>query len=327
MNNTRGIFSDIKIRIMKNEVRVGVIAGGVSSEREVSLKTGKNILESLKRSGYNAVFIDPKGNDFISKIKKIDIAFMALHGKFGEDGTVQGLLELLRIPYTGSGVLSSALVMDKILSKQIMISKNIPTPGYMEIDMENNESSEGLVDRIIKEKIGYPVMIKPNAGGSTIGINLVNSGEFLEDGIKAASQYDRKLLVEKYIAGRELTVGIIGKDPVPLPIIEIKPVSGFFDYKSKYTEDMTRYTVPVPLEKELAEEISSISLKCHQVFGCCGISRVDLILDNKIPYVLEVNTMPGMTATSLVPMAAGAAGIKFDHLVEIILDTADIKIK
>ncbi len=327
MQNINEIFSDIKIRRMKNDVRVGVIAGGMSSEREVSLKTGENILESLKRSGYNADFIDPKLNNFIEKIKKIDIAFMALHGKLGEDGTVQGMLELLRIPYTGSGVLSSALVMDKILSKQIMISKNIPTPEYIEINNEGSGGSEDEVDRAIREKIGYPVMIKPNTGGSTIGINLIKSRKVLKDGIKIASRYDRKTLIEKYITGRELTVGIIGRDPVPLPIIEIKPIHNFFDYKSKYAENMTRYKIPAPLGKELTKEILDISLKCHLVFGCYGISRVDLILDNSVPYVLEVNTMPGMTTTSLVPMAAGAAGIKFDHLVEIILDTADIKIK
>jgi D-alanine-D-alanine ligase len=326
MQDINEIFSDIEIRKMKNDLSVGVIAGGMSSEREVSLKTGRNILESLIRSGYNAYFLDPGSNDFIEKIKNIDVAFMALHGKLGEDGTVQGMLELLRIPYTGSGVLSSALVMDKILSKQIMISKDIPTPEYIEISMEGNGHSEDEIDRDIIEKIGYPVMVKPNTGGSTIGINLIKNRKFLKEGIEIASRYDRKILIEKYIIGRELTVGIIGRNPVPLPIIEIKPGHSFYDYKSKYTENMTRYLIPAPLKKELTEEILDISLKCHTIFDCYGISRVDLILDNNLPYVLEVNTMPGMTETSLVPKAADSAGIKFDHLVEIILDTADIKI-
>ncbi len=320
-------FNKLKIRQKKQNSVIGVLAGGISSERDISIKTGNNILESLKRSGYIVRYIDLKDEGFIDKIRKIDIAFLALHGRYGEDGTVQGLLELLKIPYTGSGVLSSALVMDKILSKKIMIAEEISTPDYMEIDLNSSRESIGQLGTAISNRIGYPAVVKPNAEGSTIGISIIDNIGELEEGINNAAAYDRKLLIEKHISGRELTVGIIGRDPAALPIIEIKPESGFFDYKSKYTKNLTEYIAPAEVEKKLDRKIIDISLKCHRILGCCGISRVDFILDeDEVPYVLEVNTMPGMTSTSLVPMAADAAGIGFDHLIEIILDSADLKI-
>ncbi|HAJ94919.1 MAG TPA: D-alanine--D-alanine ligase [Actinobacteria bacterium] len=320
-------FKNLKIRQKKQSSVIGVLAGGISSEREISIKTGKNIFDSLKRSGYSVRFIDLKDNGSIDEIKKIDIAFLALHGKYGEDGTVQGLLELLKIPYTGSGILSSALVMDKILSKKIMIMENIPTPDYIEIDL----SSSGITDRLdtdIRKIVSYPVVVKPNAEGSTIGISRIKSASRLIEGIKKAALYDRRILIEKYIDGRELTVGIIGMNPVALPVIEIRPRSGFFDYEAKYTKNMTEYIIPPEMKTSLYKEIQETSLICHKMFSCCGLSRVDFILDsNNTPYVLEVNTMPGMTSTSLVPMAAGEADIEFDHLIEIILDSADLKVR
>ncbi|MCD4671007.1 MAG: D-alanine--D-alanine ligase [Actinomycetia bacterium] len=320
-------FSKLGIRQKKQNIVIGVLAGGISSERDISMKTGKNILESLERSGYIVQFIDPKDDGFIDRIRKIDIAFLALHGRYGEDGTVQGLLELLKIPYTGAGVLSSALVMDKILSKKIMIAENIPTPDYIEIDMNNGDDKIGQLSAEINSKMGYPVVAKPNTGGSTLGISIINNEGELEEGISNAAAYDRDLFIEKYISGRELTVGIIGRTLTALPVIEIKPENGFFDYESKYTKNLTEYIIPAKIKKRLNGEILDISFKCHRVLECCGISRVDFILDDKeVPYVLEINTMPGMTSTSLVPMAAAAAGMGFDLLVEIILDSADLKI-
>ncbi len=318
-------FSKIGIRGQKNK-KIGVLAGGLSSEREISLKTGRNIFESLKRSGYNADFIDV-GEDLLEKIRSVDIAFLALHGRFGEDGTVQGMLELLKIPYTGSGVLSSAVVLDKILSKKIFIQEDIPTPPFIELDLNDPIPELDGLNEEIGVKTGYPLVVKPNSEGSTIGIKTIYDSSQLEDGIKEAARYDKRILLEKYIKGRELTVGIIGLEPETLPIIEIKPKSGFFDFDSKYKNDLTEYIIPADLEKGIAENIMEISMNCHKILGCSGISRVDFILDSACtPYVLEINTMPGMTSTSLVPMAASAVGISFDLLVEIILDSAKLKI-
>jgi D-alanine-D-alanine ligase len=224
-------------------------------------------------------------------------------------------------------VLSSALAIDKILTKKIIIKEGFPTPSYLEIDSENPLKKLIHIDGEIEKNIGYPVVVKPNTEGSTIGISKAGNIEELEQGVRLASRYDKRIMIEKYISGRELTVGVIGKDPRALPIIEIKPKSGFFDYESKYTKNLTEYIVPAEIENGIAEKIMDLSLKCHQCFSCLGISRVDFILDKRnIPYILELNTMPGMTFTSLVPMAAKAAGIDFDHLIEILLDSADLKI-
>jgi D-alanine-D-alanine ligase len=318
-------FKNIGIREKKKSLKIGVISGGISSEREISLITGRNIYRSLSESGYDTIFIDLK-NDFYSELREIDLAFLAIHGRYGEDGTVQGLLELMKIPYTGSGVLASAIAINKIISKKILIQENIPTPEYMELDFTENKRLNGAVS-LIEKKFDYPIVVKPNSEGSTIGVNIVQKKNQLEDAVEEAAKYDRKILAEEYIKGRELTVSIIGREPAALPVIEIKPKSGFYDYKSKYTKNMTRYIVPAELDKKIANRISDTALKCHRVLGCSGISRVDFMLDdNDNAYVFELNTMPGMTATSLVPKAAKAAGIDFALLVEIILDSASLKI-
>ncbi|MFA5015101.1 MAG: D-alanine--D-alanine ligase [Actinomycetota bacterium] len=318
-------FQDLEIRKKKKSLRIGVIAGGISSEREISLLTGENIYRSLLKSGYNTTFIDLK-NDFYNDLKKINLAFLALHGRYGEDGTVQGLMEIMKIPYTGSGVLGSAIAINKVLTKKILEYEDILTPQYTTLDAGNkkNPSKTGL---FLGKKLSYPVIVKPNSEGSTIGVNIAGSDEQLEHAIEDASKYDEKILIEKYIKGRELTVSVIGKDPVALPIIEIKPRSGFYNYEAKYTKGMTEYIVPAELSSELSRHISETAIKCHKVLECSGISRADFILDSKNnAYFFELNTMPGMTATSLVPKAAGAAGIDFDLLVEIILDLASLKV-
>ncbi len=317
-------FQNPEIRRKKESLRIGVIAGGISSEREISLLTGKNIYESLVRSGYNATLLDFK-DDFLSKIKKIDLAFLALHGRYGEDGTIQGLLECLKIPYTGSGVLGSAIAINKILSKEIIRNKNILTPDYIAIDFNGKQDLYNIAE-LVNKKLSFPVIVKPNREGSTIGINIVEEYGKLEHSIKDALKYDKKILIEKYIKGRELTVSIIGKEPVALPIIEIKPKSGFYDYNAKYNYHSTEYIVPAELEEEIYMKISKTAIECHKALYCSSISRVDFILDNfNNAYFFELNTMPGMTATSLVPKAARAIGISFDHLVEIILDLANLK--
>ncbi len=318
-------FENLQIRRKKRSLKIGVIAGGISSEREISLLTGENIYQSLLKSGYNATFIDT-GKDFYSKLKKIDLAFLALHGRYGEDGTIQGLMELMKIPYTGSGILGSAIAINKILSKKILKFENILTPEYIALDFSN------IMDPVksksfVSEKLSYPVIVKPNSEGSTIGVNIVKNDGQLEYAVKDALKYDNKVLVEEYIGGRELTVSIIGSEPVALPIIEIKPESGFYDYDAKYIKNTTEYIVPAELDREISRHISEVAIKCHRVLECSGISRVDFILDTYgDAYVFELNTMPGMTATSLVPKAARAAGISFDLLVEIILDLANLKV-
>lgn len=323
-NELGKLFKDMPLSGKKKEIKIGVICGGISSEREISLKTGQGIYSALTELGYNADFIDFKGED-ISAFKNIDIAFLALHGKYGEDGTVQGVLELLKIPYTGSGILASSLAIDKIYSKKIFQLEGIKTPEYVSIDNDKNKE----IAEIIKEvnlKIGYPAVVKPAREGSTIGITISENESDIIGAINFARIYDSKILIEKYIKGRQLTVSILGENPVALPIVEVIPKSGFYDFKSKYTSGLTEYIVPAKIDKDLAQTIQEIALDTHRSLGCYGISRVDLILDEKEePFVLEINTMPGMTETSLVPKAAAAAGIDFKKLVEIILNFSTLK--
>lgn len=318
-------FKNLQVRNNKKSLKIGVIAGGVSAEREVSLSTGKGIYESLSGSGYNTRFIDFKNNP-VDISGQIDIAFIALHGKYGEDGTVQGLLELLKIPYTGSGVLASAIAMDKIFSKKIFRNENILTPDYKEISSESLLNM-GEVKSSVCNKIGYPVIVKPNRGGSTIGVTIVDKEEKLQEAVKAALIYDRKVLIEKFISGKLLTVSVIGDKPVSLPIIEIRPKSGFYDYQAKYTSGYTDYIVPAKFNIETSNKISEIAEYCYQSLNCSGYARIDFIMGNdKKVYTLEANTIPGMTPTSLVPKAANACGISYDLLVEIILNYASLKL-
>jgi D-alanine-D-alanine ligase len=318
-------FQDFPTRKIKDKLKIGVIAGGISSEREVSLSTGKGIHEALLSLGYRAEFIDFNG-DIKVLLDKLDIAFLALHGKYGEDGTMQGLLELLKIPYTGSGVLSSAIAMDKIYSKKIFEFENIPSPSYLIADLNNKEQMESIAGKA-GSSIGYPLIVKPSRGGSSIGVTIVQSPEGLDQALKCASMQDGRVLVEKFIQGKLLTVSIIGREPQALPIIEIRPKSGFYDYQSKYTPGFTEYIVPAPIEKDLADIICSFAIKCHNALDCSAISRVDFIHGNDGSInVLEVNTIPGMTPTSLVPKAAAECGISYKMLTEIILNCAGLKL-
>jgi D-alanine-D-alanine ligase len=324
IKNTLENFKNLEIEKRKHDIKVGVICGGISSEREISLKTGEGIFNALKNRGYNAEYIDFKG-DNISVFKNIDIAFLALHGKYGEDGTVQGVLELLKVPYTGSGILASSLAIDKIFSKKIFNFEEIPTPDFIGLNLNGNINIKEIKNDVIKI-IGYPLVVKPSKEGSTIGITIVQDDSDLEDAINFAKIYDRSILLEKFISGKQLTVSLLGDKPVALPVIEIKPKSGFYDFKSKYTAGLTEYITPALIDNNLSEKIKELAVKTHNCLGCYGISRVDLMLDeNDMPFVLEINTMPGMTATSLVPKAAVSAGISFERLVEIILNYSNLK--
>ncbi len=295
--------------------KIGVLMGGMSSEREISLKTGTHIYNTLKESGYNAVSIDV-GRDIAKRLEeeKIDVAFIALHGKYGEDGTVQGLLELMGIPYTGSGVLGSALSMDKAVSKEIFERHQISTPVYEVITKRDYEAGYTVM-------LDLPVVVKPVSGGSTIAVTIVNRADELDAAIQAAFKHDNSVLIEKFVDGMLLTAGVLGD--TALPVVEICPKKGFYDYESKYTAGMTEYFVPARIGKKKLEECQRIALKCHRVIRCKGVTRTDMIMDTaQNIFVLEINTIPGMTETSLIPIAAKGIGIGFKELVLKILEEA-----
>jgi D-alanine-D-alanine ligase len=297
-----------------------VMMGGLSREREISLRTGKAILKALIEKGYNASAIDV-GQDIAETLvkEKIEIAFIALHGRFGEDGTIQGMLELTRIPYTGSGVLASALALHKIMAKKFFLCENIPTPTYEVFLREEIEKNSPRTT-----SLPLPVVVKPAREGSTIGVSIVRSEEELVPALKGAGRYDEEILVEEFMKGKEITVGIL--EDIPLPVIEIVPKSGFYDYHAKYTKGETQYIIPARIRREKYLYAQEISLKAFQVLGCSGCARVDLMTDeDENPFVIDVNTMPGMTETSLLPKAAGYAGISFEELVERILLGASLK--
>jgi D-alanine-D-alanine ligase len=297
--------------------RIGVLMGGISREREVSLKTGSAMLKALQESGYQALGIDVSA-DIVERLLKerIEVAVIALHGRWGEDGTVQGLLELLRIPYTGSGVLASALAMNKIKAKEIFLYHGLPTPEFITPEEDDPE----------EPPFPPPWVVKPASEGSTIGIDIVMEREGLQEAVRSARGYDHEVLVERFIKGKELTVGILKGEP--LPIVEIVPLGGFYDYQAKYTPGQTEYILPARISEQQEQEIGELGLRAYHALGCSGCARVDLLLsDQGEAFITEVNTLPGMTETSLVPKAAAQVGISFLKLVEIIVEEASLKIE
>ncbi len=302
--------------------RIGVLMGGVSREREISLRTGRAIGEALRNKGYRVTAIDVDGGIARTlRLKKITAAFIALHGRGGEDGTIQGMLELMGIPYTGSGVLASALAMHKGMTKHILRCHGIPTADFQVIGADRIRGTQALRDI----RIPLPLVIKPVAEGSTIGTTIVRNRKTLLDACRTAARYDRQILAERFIAGREITAGILNGRA--LPLIEIVPRQGFYDFTAKYTPGCTEYILDPRMKTRTARLIRDLALKTYQVLGCEGAARVDLMLTNRTeePFVLEINTIPGMTATSLLPMAARHAGISFDTLVERIMRSARLK--
>lgn len=298
--------------------KIGVLYGGWSSEREISLASGKCVMESLKRQGFAVKGIDVDRN-FIRKLRDIDIAFIVLHGKFGEDGTIQGILDFLNIPYTGSGVIGSAIGMDKIISKSIFVGKGIPTPDYY-------YEKEPEIDKII-ERLGLPLVIKPRAEGSSVGVKIIDARHKLEKSIKTLLRRFKDIYFEKFIPGTIATCGILNE--VPLPVLEIVPKKrGFYDYKSKYTKGMTEYIIPARIPEEQYKKTQNFALEAHRAIGASGFSRVDFVLDfDHNPYVLEVNTIPGLLTESNLPLEARAIGLSYDELIYEILKTALIRVK
>lgn len=298
---------------------VAVLMGGVSSEREVSLRSGAAVSEALKQAGHNVICIEVN-DEKVEELDglEIDVAFIALHGYFGEDGGIQSLLESRGIPYTGSGVEASRIAMDKIETKRRFLASGLLTPDYVSLAQSFMIASE--VQRFV-DMLGFPVIVKPARNGSSIGVSIVKNFAGLKKGLEKALEFSSKALIEKYIHGRELTVGILGNNP--LPIIEIKPAVEFFDYVAKYNDSRTEYNTAVSLPPSVYNEVQQAALKAHQTLGCKGFSRVDMILgeDGHI-YLLEINTIPGFTEKSLLPKAARAANIGFVDLCDMIVEFA-----
>jgi D-alanine-D-alanine ligase len=306
--------------------------GGASTEREVSLNTGRAVAQALETAGHSVdeYDLDPaSGRDVVGLVNSpglgaADVVFLALHGGEGEDGRIQALLDLLGAAYTGSGVCSSAICMDKALSKSMFEYHGISTPEWMCLKDEDLEPD--AVQKAVAAAGGLPVVVKPVDQGSTIGITIVRRTEDLEGAIGLARGYSPAVLFERYIEGRELSVPIVGDDV--LPIVEIQPREGFYDYERKYTKGMTDYLCPAPIEDRLARRIEQDAMKAYRVLGCEGFARVDVRLgEDGIPYFLEVNTIPGMTETSLVPMGAKARGMSFPELCDRIANLAVAKVK
>lgn len=308
--------------------KVAVLLGGWSAEREVSLKTGEAIYNALLRLGHEASKIDVDREIYRRLLEEQpDAAFIALHGRYGEDGTMQGLLELLEIPYPGSGVLASALAIDKVMTKKVFREENIPVAPDLVVEKKDAQSAAMVADEA-ESRLGLPVIVKPSREGSTIGVTIIDKKDKMPEALKLALSYDDTVLIEKFILGKLLTVALIGREPQALPIIEIRAKKGFYDYEAKYTAGMTDYICPAEISADLTRDIQKIAVRAHQVLGCEDVSRVDLMLgDDGEVYVLEVNTIPGMTETSLVPKAAAQTGINFENLIKIILEGARLKLK
>ena len=305
---------------MTEPLTVALLSGGISSEREVSLKSGDQVYAALDNDKYRVIRYDPKTdlNRLVADAPSIDVALIILHGPFGEDGTVQGMLDLLGIPYQGSGVLGSAIAMDKLVSKQLYEKSGIPMPAYITINRQDRLQAEACL-----EGIGLPLVIKPAKGGSSIGMAIVNTRDGLEPAILEAFCHDDTLVAETYIQGTELTVGVIGnRDLKALPVIEIipNPQYEFFNYHAKYLPGASREICPAQIDEALTEKAQAYAKMAHRALFCEGYSRTDMILRNLEFYILETNTIPGMTETSLLPLAAKTAGIPFSKLLDILIE-------
>jgi D-alanine-D-alanine ligase len=304
--------------------RIGVLMGGRSAEREVSLASGKNILEALFELGYNTLPVEADENlaQYLVS-EKIQVAFIGLHGRLGEDGAVQGLLEVMRIPYTGSGILASALSMNKVVSRQIFVQSGLPVPRYIVLQREKG------VMTAEKIPIPLPVVVKPSQEGSSVGVSIILDQGQLPAAMEKAFEYDEEILVEEYIQGREISVGILGDEA--LAAIEIIPKVQFYNYEAKYSEGLAEHICPAPLPRIDYERALAIGLEAHRLLQCEGGTRVDFLYREKPGaegqfFLLEVKSLPGMTRLSLLPEIARAKGISFSQLVERILLGARLKI-
>jgi D-alanine-D-alanine ligase len=310
---------------MATDRRIGVLMGGVSAEREVSLKSGAAVFNALKSLGYDVTAVDV-GSDICETLKreKIEVAFLTLHGGHGENGSLQGLLEVLGILYTGSGVLASALAMDKEMSKRVFACQGIPAPPFVTVQ-SSTLNVNGLKENFVGSELGaefdLPWVIKPATEGSSIGVSIIRDKSSLAAAMEKAFSFSERVIVERFVQGKEIQTGIFN-DSI-LGSVEVRPKCDFYSYEAKYTPGLTEYILPPVLPQDYLQRAEKAALSAHRALGCRGATRVDLIVDaNGSPFVLEVNTIPGMTETSLLPKIADSAGLDFRSLVEEILEEA-----
>lgn len=308
-------------KVIDENKKIAVICGGPSSEREISLRSGKNIFEALKNLGYkNVELIDIDKN--ISKVlidKKIEVVYNAMHGRYGEDGCIQGLLEILEIPYTGCGVTASSVCMNKDYTKNVL--RNFDIPLIKSVLIKKNED----YSKKIKE-LKYPMMLKPVSEGSSLGMFKVSDEKEMKECFKKSLKYNQDVLVEEYLDGKSLTVGVLenGDELFATEIIEFNTKTEWYDYEAKYTAGMTEFIIPAKLSDDMTQKVKDIAVKAFKACGCRGVSRVDFLISDNVPYVLEINTSPGMTDLSDLPAQSKAMGISYENLVQIILNGAGL---
>lgn len=319
--------------IIQKDSKIAVLCGGMSSEREISLRSGKNCLAALHRLGYkNAEIVDVSEN-VMNDLKNFEFAYNTLHGKYGEDGCIQGILEILKIPYTGCGVMSSAICMNKEYTKKVLQTAGLPLIKSVYL-----LSDENPVEKV--KELNYPLMVKPVSEGSSFGMAKVNCDGELVEAVENARKYNANILIEEYLVGTCATVGVLegvneGTSPQPSPqgegvsafateILELRPKNEWYDYECKYTKGMTEFVLPAELSPEMTAKVKDYAIKAFKACGCSGVSRIDFHIVGDVPYILEVNTNPGMTDTSDLPAQAAVCGISYDELVEMILHSAGL---
>lgn len=307
---------------VKKDAKIAVLAGGMSSEAEVSMRSGKGCYEALKRLGFSNAELVVVDKNITETLKNggYDYAYNALHGKYGEDGCIQGILEILQIPYTGCGVMASSVCMNKEFTKRILSTSN-EIPLIKSVFVRKGED--------VKEKtknLKYPLITKPVCEGSSFGMAKVNTPDELEKAYLETVKYNDDVLIEEYLVGICATVGVLecGGEPFATEILELRPKNEWYDYEAKYTKGMTEFILPAELSDDMTKRVKSIAVKAHSIAGCSGVSRVDFLIVDGIPYVLEINTSPGMTETSDLPAQANAMGISYDELVQLILNSAGL---
>ncbi|WP_295647310.1 D-alanine--D-alanine ligase [uncultured Methylibium sp.] len=296
--------------------KVAVLLGGTSAERDISLMSGTGVLKALQSQGVDAHPFDPKDHDLVElRSQGFRRCFIALHGRHGEDGTVQGALELLRIPYTGSGVMASAIAMDKVMTKRVWLAEGLPTPRYAVLGRAQQDREH---TRTVPDQLGLPLIVKPPHEGSSIGVTKVSGYSQMQAAVELAAQHDPEVLCEEFIDGPELTCPVLGQgaEARALPVIRIVPPEAGYDYQNKYFTDEVKYLCPSGLPPEEEAEVQRLTLAAYRTLGCRGWGRADLMLraSDRKPFLLEMNTSPGMTGHSLVPMSAKAAGISYEQL-------------
>ena len=305
--------------IIQKNSKIAVLCGGMSSEREISLRSGNNCLKALHRLGYkNAQIVDVTEN-VMNDLKGFEFAYNTLHGKFGEDGCIQGVLEILKIPYTGCGVMASAICMNKEYTKKVMATAGLPLITSVYLLPEENP-----IEKV--KDLKYPLMIKPVSEGSSFGMSKVNNESELVKAVEDARKYNSNILIEEYLTGIAATVGVLEKNgkAFATEILELRPKNEWYDYEAKYTKGMTEFILPAELSEDMTDKVKQCAVKAFEVCGCSGVSRVDFLIVGDIPYILEINTNPGMTDTSDLPAQAAAGGINYDNLVDMILHSAGL---